>query len=59
MILDSLLKLSAAQQVTADAVSGNTIDFGLVTPKRKVSTGEPMVVSSRSRRSARTRAAPS
>lgn len=42
MILDALLKLSAAQQVTADAVSGNTIDFGLVTPKRKVAVGTPM-----------------
>lgn len=42
MILDALLKVSAAQQVTADAVSANTIDFGNVTPKRKISVGEPM-----------------
>jgi Bbp16 len=44
MIVDSLLKLSAAQQVTADAVSGNTIDLGNVTPKRKIGAGEPMAV---------------
>lgn len=44
MILDALLKLSAAQQVTADAVSGNTIDLGNVTPKRKIGVGEPMGV---------------
>jgi hypothetical protein len=44
MILDALLKLSAAQQVTADAVSGNTIDLGNVTPKRKIAVGEAMAV---------------
>jgi Bbp16 len=44
MILDALLKVSAAQQVTADAVSGNTIDFGNVTPKRKVAVGEPLAL---------------
>lgn len=44
MILDAYLKLSAAQQVTADAVSGNTIDFGNVTPKRKVAVGRPIGV---------------
>jgi hypothetical protein len=42
MILDALLKVSAAQQVTSDAVSGNTIDFGNTTPKRDMSVGEPM-----------------
>lgn len=42
MILDSLLKVSAAQQVTADAVSTNAIDLGNVTPKRKLSVGEAM-----------------
>lgn len=42
MILDALLKVSAAQQITADAVSANTIDFGNVTPKRKVAVGEPL-----------------
>ena len=42
MILDALLKVSAAQQVTADAASTNTIDFGNTTPKRNVATGEPM-----------------
>lgn len=42
MILDSLLKVSAAQQVTADAVSANTVDLGNVTPKRNIGTGEQM-----------------
>ena len=40
MFVDALSKLSAAQQVTADAVSGNTIDLGNVTPKRAIGTGE-------------------
>jgi hypothetical protein len=44
MILDALLKLSANQQVTADAASTNTIDFGDVTPKRQVAVGEPMAL---------------
>lgn len=44
MILDSLLKVSAAQQVTADAVSGNTVDLGNVTPKRKIAVGEAMAL---------------
>lgn len=42
MILDALLKVSAAQQVTADAASQNSVDFGNVTPKRKIAEGEPM-----------------
>lgn len=42
MILDALLKVSAAQQVTADAVSGNTVDMGNVTPKRKIGVGTAM-----------------
>jgi len=42
MILDALLKLSAAQQVTADADSTNTIDLGNTTPKRNAATGEPL-----------------
>lgn len=42
MILDSLLKVSAAQQVTADVVSTNTVDLGNVTPKRRIGAGEPM-----------------
>ncbi len=42
MILDALLKLSAAQQVTADAVSTNTIDLSAVTPARQIGSGEPM-----------------
>jgi hypothetical protein len=44
MILDALLQVSAAQQVTADAVSENTVDFGDVTPKRKVAVGEPLAL---------------
>ena len=42
--LDSFVRLSAAQQVTADAVSGNTYDAGDVTPKRNLAAGEPMVL---------------
>lgn len=41
-VLDSLLQVSANQQVTADAVSTNTIDNGNVTPKRALGDGEPM-----------------
>lgn len=44
MILDSLLKVSAAQQVTADAVSGNTIDLGALTIQRQIAVGEPMAL---------------
>lgn len=42
MILDALLKVSAAQQVTADAASTNTVDTGNVTPKRRMGQGAPM-----------------
>lgn len=42
MILDALLQLASGQQVTADAVSTNTIDNGNVTPKRRLADGEPM-----------------
>lgn len=42
MILDSLLKVSAAQQITADAVSTSSVDMGNVTPKRIIGAGEPM-----------------
>lgn len=44
MFLDALLQLSSAQQVTADAVSGNTIDTGNVSPLRRIGTGEPVGV---------------
>lgn len=44
MILDALLKLSAAQQVTADAVSTNAVDNGNLTPKRNMGAGEPIGV---------------
>jgi hypothetical protein len=42
MFLDALLKVATAQQVTADAASNNTVDFGNVTPKRKIGVGEPL-----------------
>jgi hypothetical protein len=42
MYIDALLKVSAAQQVTADAVSTDCIDLGNVTPKRQVGTGEEL-----------------
>jgi len=41
-IVDALLQLSSAQQITADAVSTNTIDTGNITPKRNMGVGEPM-----------------
>jgi hypothetical protein len=44
MSLDALLKVSAAQQVTADAVTANTVDFGNTTPKRKVAVGEALAL---------------
>lgn len=45
MILDALLKLSAAQAVTsADAYSTNTIDLGATTPVREIGSGEPMAL---------------
>ena len=40
MILDIYGKVSANQQITADAVSTNGIDNGNVTPKRAIGTGE-------------------
>lgn len=42
MILDALLQVSSAQAVTADAASEDTIDFGNVTPNRRIAVGEPM-----------------
>jgi hypothetical protein len=44
MFVDSLLQLCEDQQVTADAVSENTIDLGNITPKRKIGDGEPMAI---------------
>lgn len=41
-IVDALLRVSSGQQVTADAVSTETIDNGNVTPKRNLAVGEPM-----------------
>jgi len=42
MFLDALGLVSDSQQVTADAVSTNSIDQGNVTPKRAIGTGEPI-----------------
>ena len=45
MFLDALLTLSDGQAVAdTDAYSTITIDFGNVTPKRRVGAGEPMSV---------------
>jgi len=45
MILDAMLQLSSAQDVTAsDAYSTNTIDLGDVTPKRVIGDGEPLAL---------------
>lgn len=43
MILDALTKVSAAQQVTADAVSTSSYDCGNITPKRKMGVGRGLV----------------
>jgi hypothetical protein len=40
MYLDVLTRVSAAQAVTATAVSTNTIDLGSPVPKREIGTGE-------------------
>ena len=42
MFMDALLLVSDAQAFTAAAVSTNSIDLGLYTPKRDISVGEPM-----------------
>lgn len=42
MYIDALMRVSNAQQVTADAVSTDSIDLGNVTPKREVGTGEEL-----------------
>lgn len=46
MIIDALLLVSNGQQVTADAVSTNTIDSnpGNVSPQPQIGTGEPMAL---------------
>ena len=44
MFIDALGLLSDAQALTATAFSTNTIDFGNVTPKRDVASGEPLCV---------------
>lgn len=45
MVLDALLQLSSAQDVTsADAYSTNTIDLGATTPVREIGSGEPMAL---------------
>lgn len=42
MYIDTFLRVSAAQAVTATAVSTNTIDLAAVTPRRQVGTGEAL-----------------
>jgi len=42
MYLDAFLRVSNAQAFGAAAVSTDSIDLGNVTPKRQISTGEPM-----------------
>jgi hypothetical protein len=42
MFLDANLQVCSDQQITADAASENTIDFGNITPKRKMGVGEPL-----------------
>jgi len=42
MYVDYNTRVSAAQQVTVDALSTNAIDLGDVTPKRQIGNGEPM-----------------
>lgn len=44
MYQDALLQLSAAQAVTATALSTNTIDLGNSTVKRAIGDGEPMAI---------------
>lgn len=45
MILDVLGRLMSAQAVSSsDAVSASSYDLGNVTPKRRVGTGEPLVL---------------
>jgi hypothetical protein len=39
---DAQLKISAAQQITADAVSTHCYDAGNVTPKRDIGQGRPL-----------------
>lgn len=42
--IDYQLLLSDAQAITVDAVSESVLDFGSPTVKRRIGTGEPMVV---------------
>jgi len=42
MFIDALLRVSAGQQVTADAASTSCIDLSNVTPKRQVGSGEEL-----------------
>jgi hypothetical protein len=42
MFVDALTLVSSGQQVTADAVSTNTIDLSAPTIKRAIGDGEPM-----------------
>jgi hypothetical protein len=42
MFLDALTRVSNAQAFGAGAVSTDSIDLSLVTPRRKIGTGEPV-----------------
>lgn len=42
MYVDDNLRVSSAQQVTADAASEHTIDLGNVTPKNVIGSGKPV-----------------
>jgi hypothetical protein len=42
MYIDALLLVSNAQAVTATALATDKIDFGAVTPRREIGTGEAM-----------------
>jgi hypothetical protein len=44
MFIDALCLLSDAQAVSADAASTNSYDCGNVTPKREISSGEPLCI---------------
>jgi hypothetical protein len=44
MFMDALLMVSDAQALTATALSTNTVDLGAPTVKRRIGTGEPIVL---------------
>lgn len=44
MFLDTYMKLSDDQQVTADAVSQHSVDIGALTAQRDMAAGEPLAI---------------